>query len=494
MGVNMERQSWKFGFLGVLAFLWVFCGLASGADWAQLQNDAARTGYSSEEVSPPYKVAWSRNFQPERVSRHVQAVTHRGKVIVPTEAGNVYALNAGDGEIAWKAEVGSPVEHTAACADGKVVAATLDGRLEALGIEDGARVWTFRPGERFCNFSQAPCIADGVVYIASRQGVLYAVSLTDGKEMWKLDLGAPAAQTAAYKDGRVYIGAEDMRMRAVDSKSGKTVWTSEQLYGQSFKDYHPVVTGGYVLVRPMPAHPSRKYFDSNYGKDPAGSPDNIFQATWGHYPYWAGFSDEDSGKDVQTPWGHYYRDIIEDVKAGKMPEILEKGQDAVIEHYKENPYDQDFFVLKAADGKQAYISPHFHCFSLPGPVCAPAVAGDGTVVIPWIFMSHVWAKFDLEKGRAVEILVTPRYSNGDETLNVSVGGRYLYVMHCEEANAAYTGIFDFETRTWSGLPGVQKRWWQLVDNTESGNNAASISDGKFYHIVFHQIAAFETAK
>jgi len=181
-----------------------------------------------------------------------------------------------------------------------------------------------------------------------------------------------------------------------------------------------------------------------------------------------------------------------DVLAGKMPEFLMQAQDAMVEHYKEHPYDQDFFVLNESDGKQAYIAPHLHLFSLPGPVCPPCLTAGGDIVFPWTYITHCWARFDLKKQRVVEIMVPPRMVNGDETHNVSVGGRFLYALHCKEIHGAgYSGVFDFEKKKWHDFPGnVPKRHWRMTDDTESGNAAGSISDGRLFHVVFHQLAAF----
>ena len=43
-------------------------GLLGASEWPQLQHDPQRSGYTPETVKPPFKVAWYRDFQPERVS------------------------------------------------------------------------------------------------------------------------------------------------------------------------------------------------------------------------------------------------------------------------------------------------------------------------------------------------------------------------------------------------------------------------------------------
>src|SRR5512137_993008 len=103
----------------LLSMLLLFAGASAcwATDWPQLQGNPQRTGYTPDSVAPPFRVAWSRDFQPERGSRHVQAVIYAGKVFVGSEYGNLYALGATDGKEAWRFTCGSPIMHTVACAD-----------------------------------------------------------------------------------------------------------------------------------------------------------------------------------------------------------------------------------------------------------------------------------------------------------------------------------------------------------------------------------------
>jgi len=167
----------------------------------------------------------------------------------------------------------------------------------------------------------------------------------------------------------------------------------------------------------------------------------------------------------------------------------------MVAYFRRRPYEQDLFVLDEATGRQAFIAPHFpSVHSLPGNAPPVAADGRGGVIIPWIFVSHCWARLDLAKHRVTDIYPTPAVTNADETLSVSVGGNLLFIMHCEEANANYTGIFDLDQKRFYDLPSVPNRWGELSDNCESGNSAAAIANGYFYHIVFHQLAAWTSAE
>ena len=68
------------------------------------------------------------------------------------------------------------------------------------------------------------------------------------------------------------------------------------------------------------------------------------------------------------------------------------------------------------------------------------------------------------------------------------------IMHCLEQNCQYTGIYDLEKKVCYDLPGCLERKFTLCDATESGNNAASIADGRFYHIIYHDLWAWTSAE
>lgn len=446
---------------------------AAAADWPQLQCNPQRTGYTPETVKPPFRLAWYRNFQPERVSRCVQAVVYRERVFVGTKSGNVHALGAEDGKQAWKYASGSPILNTAACAEGKVIVACLDGTVHAIGADTGEPVWKFE-GEEGCGFSTAPLVADASVLIGQRGGAFHSLGLSDGKLRWRFRAGAPIFNTAACSAGRVFFCDEALHVRCLDAKTGRELWRSERLYGESAAPYHPVVHKGLVMLRTAMTHRSGMYRGRNWN-----FPSKFGMPTW------------DKGKSKAR------RDAyLAALGAGKaMPEELLKEQEKFIQYFKDRPEEQDLFALDEATGRRAFIPPHVHCQTLPlhEQACPPVADGRGGVIIPWHFINFGWARLDLERRRIIEMIVPPRPTNPDETVNVSVGGDLLFIMHCQEGNASYTGVYDMKTKEFHGLPRAPNRWWRLTNNCQSGNNAASIADGFFYHIVFHQLAAWTSA-
>jgi len=354
-----------------------------GADWPQYQHDARRSGFTTEEVPPPYRVAWTHCFLPERPARRTQAVVYGGEVFVGTHGGRFLALDQESGRIVWAWEVGAPIFNTAA--------------------------------------------------------------------FWK---------------GRVYFGAEDLRVYCLDASDGSVLWKGGQLWGISMRDYCPVVHKGYVIVRPMAAFEADIYTGrySRYGPWPRNLPG-------GWWPVWG---DSPSGKGFKER----YAEAVEK-RAGKMPPRLIEARRAFIRHFREMPEDQDMFVLDAPTGKQAFIPPHFRVQSMHGPVTPPAEDRDGYLIVPWVHINHCWARYDIKKNLLVEFLIPPRPTNADENLNVSCGGRYVYVLHCEEGNANYTGVYNLDTKQWTPVRGVVK-WYdnkaaEIPPRSPTENSSISFS-------------------
>lgn len=450
------RPMSRFVALGL--FLGFACGAANASDWPQLQGNPQRTGYTPDTVQPPFKAAWQRRFLPDdRVTHFVQAVVYQGQVFVGTEQGNLYALGAKDGQDRWKFSCGSPILHTAACADGKVVVSSLGG-VYAVETATGKLAWTFA-GDPMYGFSAAPLIAEGTVYIGQRNGTFYALNLADGARRWEFRPGAPIFNTAAYDAGQVFFCDEKIRMHCLDAKTGGEVWQSEQLYGQSAKGYCPVIVKGLVVFRPLAA--------------------------------FGCFSDQD--QDPRKMQKEMEATPPEELQRDNLPAVFMEFQDKLVESLKKQPHEQDLFILDQKTGRQAFTAPHFPgVMSLPGGVGAPAWDGRNSLILPWRFggFDAYWGRLDLDRQRFVEIL-PPKIVRGnpDETVNVAVGGRMLFIMHLEEGNCQYTGIYDLDKKQCHGLP-ANGRKWEFWENAQGGNNAASIADGYFYHIAYHSVGAW----
>jgi hypothetical protein len=450
--------------------LTIFVFRAYAGDWPQQAHDARRSGFTSEEIHPPYKVAWRHPFLPERPARRTQPIIYQGKVYVGTQQGTMYCFDAKTGEVLWKYPGAGSIQHSAACANGKVFFTSLDGNVYALDAATGERKWQTPTGSAL---TVTPCLTDDLVLVGSRRGTFFALRQTVGTVAWSKEMGAPILNSAAYDEGVVYFGTEDMHMHALNTANGDEKWVSEKLYGMSFKDYHPVIHKGYVLIRPMTSYEADIYA----GYSPYGSwPDDLPGGWWA---VWT-----EAPKPLPNFRQRY--DLATMERAGRMPQMLLAAQEPVIEHFTKNPSDQDLFVLDTKTGKQAFVAPHFRVNSMHGAVTPPCEDISGTLIVPWVHLNQCWARYDIEKNRLVEFIIPPTPTNADENMNVSCGGRYVYIFHTQEGNANHTGIYDLREKAWRDNPSPGVKWY---DNLQSGNHPVSIAAGHYYHILFYTLVA-----
>jgi hypothetical protein len=237
-----------------LAVLWILLAFsfAGAEEWPQLGRNPQRWNYSPETVEPPYRVRWCVNFQDfgfdYRIYPGIQVVLADGKAFVGTKNGHFFALDAADGKVAWRVDVGWPVMQAAGCTDGKVFFGAMNGCVYALDTASGREVWKFASGRRY-GFSAAVLVAEDKVLVPDRGGVLYALDQKTGRKLWQYDAGCGVLHTPAYDQGRVYFGSEDGRVHAVAAADGHRVWLGGPLLVHTFVESWPVLFDGKVVLR-----------------------------------------------------------------------------------------------------------------------------------------------------------------------------------------------------------------------------------------------------
>jgi len=449
---------------GIPLAIMLSMGAALSADWPQLQHDAQHTGYTADCPEPPWRAAWQRSFAPEMIYPAVQAVIAGGRVFVGTKAGRMRALDMRTGEVLWMWEGAGPILHTAAVDGGRVFFASvtgvspdgqtaIPGAIYALEAATGALQWSFAAPK---GFTAAPLAAERRVFIGGRNGVFYAMDEQAGKPAWTFDAGAPILHTAAYappegnRPGLVIVGSEDIIVYALEAATGKLLWKSEQLYGETLKDFFAVVDGDKVLVRPMSSA--------------------------------VGFASLDVKKDV----------LEAAFARGKYPEVPEAFQQEVAAGLQRNRFNQELFVLDLATGKEVFQPLVVKCGTLDGPVAPPALDGRGNWVTCYYAKGMAWqttARLDGATGRVKDIVSDPALNRGnsDENENYSVGGRIVFVMHPAVGGGAGNSVaFDLDKPGKISYPSPRRLPKHAqpahATNAQTAGNAVSISGNRFFHI------------
>jgi outer membrane protein assembly factor BamB len=92
----------------------------------------------------------------------------------PSGARPIYAIRPG-GEIAWKADNGSPYTPTPLVYDGLLYVLRDNGVVTVYEVKTGARIYQQRLAVGAGGFSASPVAADGRVYFTSEDGDVFVV-------------------------------------------------------------------------------------------------------------------------------------------------------------------------------------------------------------------------------------------------------------------------------------------------------------------------------
>lgn len=137
------------------------------------------------------------HFQPDAPGLHTPAVLEEA-VYAGSDDGNVYALDAASGDLIWKSEVG-PINAALAVTSDAVLAQTFDGMLAKLDRASGEMQWSTPTSGSWC----APVVADNLVLVGSHdmgKTGLHAIDLETGEPRWQVLTGSMYAPVAISGD------------------------------------------------------------------------------------------------------------------------------------------------------------------------------------------------------------------------------------------------------------------------------------------------------
>jgi eukaryotic-like serine/threonine-protein kinase len=140
---------------------------------------------------------------------------------------NVYALEAGTGNVKWKFQAGDVVHASPAVANGVVYVGSWDTYFYAIDAATGKEKWRFKTGEDPDTHNQigiqsSAAVADGLVYFGCRDSNFYVLEVATGQKKWAFNnKGSWVITSPAVYDGRVYFGTSDTKLfYGFDAKGG----------------------------------------------------------------------------------------------------------------------------------------------------------------------------------------------------------------------------------------------------------------------------------
>jgi len=151
-----------------------------------------------------------------------------------------------DGHWTYAPKGGARVLSSPVAADGFAISVDLDGNVSALRADSGALAWRAAAGS---GVQATPAIARGRVYVPTLGNKLIALALADGKPLWTANVGGMAVSSPAVVGSDVILSAgfPQRRLVRIDGLTGAVVWQTPPVMGE-LSNSSPAVAGGLVVV------------------------------------------------------------------------------------------------------------------------------------------------------------------------------------------------------------------------------------------------------
>ena len=212
---------------------------STSSNWSMWRADPNHTSFA---VAGPSNLtlAWKFTTKGSVISSPsiVNNVVYAG-----SQDKNIYAIDAGTGNLLWSFTTGGAIISSPAVVDGKVFVGSEDGYVYCLDASKGSLLWqtfvnsnlTFTFGDLVLKSS--PVVSGGVVYIGSLDGNLYAINVENGGIVWKTLTNGPIESSPAFADGAVYCTSEEPEsgmLYKIAANTGNVIWKLTLPYQISF--------------------------------------------------------------------------------------------------------------------------------------------------------------------------------------------------------------------------------------------------------------------
>ena len=234
---------------------------ASANTLGMFRGNAAHSGWYGNQGIKALTLKWRLETGGKVRSTPVVA---GGLVLVGSEDGLLYAIDADQGRVSWTHSCEGPVTSSPAAADGRAFVVGGDGHLDALELETGKLLWTVavgdpvpyeqRPGEprNWDFYLSSPVVYGDIVLFGATDGNVYAVDAARGTVRWKRDLGGAIRSTPAVAADTVYVGSMDGTLHALALATGQQRWVFDTEGNPYFPrgevQSSPAVANGVVYV------------------------------------------------------------------------------------------------------------------------------------------------------------------------------------------------------------------------------------------------------
>ncbi|MBN1962590.1 MAG: PQQ-binding-like beta-propeller repeat protein [Deltaproteobacteria bacterium] len=164
---------------------------------------------------------------------NLASFTDRQLAVLGSRDGNVLAVNAANGTLIWKTDVGGDVRASGVVAGTKLILATATNRIVALDIFKGDILWaTGRPPQNTISIvgHACPLVVDDTIYAGFSDGYVASYALKDGNQHWMRSLSLrgegflDADADPIIADGKLFVASYEDGLFALNPSDGQTIW------------------------------------------------------------------------------------------------------------------------------------------------------------------------------------------------------------------------------------------------------------------------------
>lgn len=144
-------------------------------------------------------------------------------VVVGSDDGTIYALNAQDGILIWKLETGAAIFSTPALYNKQVFVGSLDSTFYAIHLIDGTLNWKYKTS--YPIFQTAAIDEDKNVFFGDSNGSFYCLNQASGELNWTFSASSSISTSPLVARDIVYFGSLDQKYYALSTGDGKELWS-----------------------------------------------------------------------------------------------------------------------------------------------------------------------------------------------------------------------------------------------------------------------------
>ncbi len=165
-----------------------------------------------------------------------------GLIFATSKRGEITAIDAKTGKLAWEAKLDSPVRSSPIARDGKLIISTLNNKTYAIDTITGERIWLHEGLGGRTNISGAPTalIHNNRVILTYSSGEIFALDFETGNEIWSALTSSTISNSAnaiisdiinspILHRGALMFITSDGRMLVLSEEDGTTIWETKNL-------------------------------------------------------------------------------------------------------------------------------------------------------------------------------------------------------------------------------------------------------------------------